>query len=339
MAWSCESSASLTSLSARSELSGRVRAFDELRGGSLAPELRIVSKKVGTLRQIVYLNGSFVPMAEARVSIEDRGYQFADGVYDVLIYHGRRPVRLAQHLERLAESCAGLRIDGVPSASQWEAILGELAERSQLGDRFEDKALLYLQVTRGVAPRIHYFPEPKPTPTVLAYFKSAPVYTREQREEGVALVSVPDERWGRCHIKSIALLPVVLAKQAAREAGAFEALLVREGIVTEGGASNAFCVRDGIVWTHPEGPRILSGVTRGVVLEAAERLGIEVRQEPVSLEDFRAADEAFLSSTTMNVMPVTRLDGAAIGTGRVGPVTRRLAEAVEAIIREELARE
>jgi len=288
------------------------------------------------LQQVVYLNGQFVPMAQAFVPIEDRGYQFADGVYDVLKFVGRRAVRWTQHFERLAESCAGLRITGIPSEPEWRDIIAQLAERSEIQDDPTHSAILYIQVTRGVAPRIHYFPEPMPLPTVIAYFKTAPVYPNELRAQGVSLISHPDERWGRCHIKSIALLPVVLAKQAAREAGVFEALLVRNGYVTEGGASNAFCVRGGVVYTHPEGPHILSGVTRGIVLDAAARLGIEVRQEPVALEDFRRADEAFLSSTTMNVMPVTRLDGAPIGTGKVGPVTQALAQAVEDIIREEL---
>jgi D-alanine transaminase len=283
------------------------------------------------------LNGRFVSMSEAVVPIEDRGYQFADGVYDVLKFHGRRPVRLAQHLERVAESCTGLYIEGIPSAAEWRQIINELAEHSELGRDPGEESILYLQITRGVAPRLHVPPVPQPPPTVIAYFKPAPNYTSEQRNHGVAMISYPDERWSRCNIKSIALLPVVLAKRAAREAGVFEALLVRDGIVTEGGASNAFCVRDGVVFTHPEGPRILSGVTRGVVLDAARRIGIEVRHEPVTIGDFRAADEAFLSSTTMNVMPVTKLDGMPIGDGKVGPITRRLAEAVEEIIREELS--
>ncbi len=278
-------------------------------------------------------------MSEAVVPIEDRGYQFADGVYDVLKFHGRKPVRLAQHLERLAESCAGLLIEGVPSAAEWRNIISELADRSELSHDVAEQTILYIQVTRGVAPRLHVPPIPQPPPTVIAYFKAAPRYATELRENGVAMISHPDERWSRCNIKSIALLPVVLAKHAARAAGVFEALLVRDGIVTEGGASNAFCVRDGVVFTHPEGPKILSGVTRGIVLDAARRAGIEVREVPVTLEEFRAADEAFLSSTTMNVMPVTRLDGRPIGDGRVGAITRHLAETVEEIIQDELTLE
>jgi D-alanine transaminase len=304
---------------------------------SVAAELS--KERLKTLRQVVYLNGSFVEKARALVPVEDRGFQFADGVYDVLICHGRRPVRLHEHLKRLRESCEGLRITESPSEGEWREILSQLADASELTRDAGEKVILYIQVTRGVAPRVHVFPDPLPKPTVLAYFKAAPVYTEEQRQNGVALISAPDERWGRCHIKSIALLPVVLAKQAAREAGAFEALLVRDGVVTEGGASNAFCVRNGVVYTHPEGPRILSGITRGIVLDAAKRAGVEVRETPVTIDEFRAADEAFLSSTTMNVMPVTRLDGAPIGNGKVGPVTRLLASKVEEIIREELVEE
>jgi D-alanine transaminase len=297
--------------------------------------LWLVEPEESLLRQIVFLNGKFVPMAEAVVAVEDRGYQFADGVYDVMKFYGRRPLRLGPHLGRLMDSCAGLRIEGGHGTAEWAEIISSLAERSDVSRDPGAQTILYLQVTRGVAPRNHMLPSPSPKPASVAYFKAPPVYTPEQREQGVALSTQPDERWARCQIKSIALLPVVLAKQAAREAGAFEALLVKDGIVTEGAATNVFCVRGGVAYTHPQGCRILSGVTRGLVMDAASRIGVEVREEPVAIEDFRAADEVFLSSTTMDVMPVTRLDGAPIGNGKVGEVTSRLAEAVLRIIREE----
>lgn len=288
------------------------------------------------MEQWVYLNGRYLPMAEAMVPVEDRGYQFADGIYDVLKLAGWRPVRFREHMKRLRESCEGILISDIPTMAEWESILAELAERSGLSRSLESQCILYIQVTRGVAPRNHLIPEPQPQPTICAYFKTPPNYTPEQRTYGVAMSTQPDERWLRCHIKAIGLLPVVLAKHAARKAGAFEALLVRDGIVTEAASCNVFCVKDGAVFTHPEGPLILSGITRGIVLDAARRLGIPVYEQPVALSEFRKADEAFLSSTTMNVMPVTVLDGVPIGTGNVGPITRAVAAEVEAIIREEL---
>jgi D-alanine transaminase len=153
------------------------------------------------------------------------------------------------------------------------------------------------------------------------------------------LISQPDERWSRCFIKSVALLPAVMAKYAALEQGGFEALLVRDGAVTEGGSTNMFCVRGGTLFTHPCGPFILSGITRQVVLEAAVREGVPVREEAVTIAEFAGAEEAFMSSTTLNILPATRLDHAPIGDGRVGPVTRRLAQAVEEILAAEIARD
>jgi D-alanine transaminase len=195
---------------------------------------------------------------------------------------------------------------------------------------------MYQQVSRGVCARNHVFPKTHCEPSLVAYFRPAPAYSSEQRAAGIELSSQPDERWERFHINSVCLLPVVLAKQAAIESGAFEALLVRDGLVTEGGATNAYCVRDGVVWTHPEGKHILSGVTRALVFEAAERAGVTIRQEAVTIEQFRAADEAFISSTTMDIMPVTRLDHKPVADGKVGPITSRLVQSISEIISHEL---
>jgi D-alanine transaminase len=285
------------------------------------------------VRFAAYVNGHYVDLDSAVVPVEDRGYQFADGVYEVTRFAGRRPVRLDAHLDRLVTSVAGLRIAGAPGHTEWQEIIRRLMDECELPDDESHQTILYQQVTRGAAPRNHLFPpEGSTRPGVVAYFRLCPAYTAQQREEGVALLSQVDERWNRCWIKSLLLLPAVLAKQAAREAGAFEALLVRNGIVTEGSATNAFCVRSGTVWTHPGGPCVLPGVTRIVLLEAAENLGIPVREEGVTLEEFAAADEAFLTSTTMSVMPVTVLDGRPIGSGRVGDVTRRLAAEVDRLL-------
>jgi D-alanine transaminase len=287
------------------------------------------------MNDVVFLDGKFLPRGEARVSIEDRGYQFADGAYEVIRFHGRRGIRLRQHLERMERSLGHLRIVGAPTLNEWLAIIEELQDRCAIPDDPSHVTILYQQVTRGVAPRNHVFPAScKPVATL--NFRMAPAYSKQQRENGVALSCQPDERWNRCYIKAVNLLPVVLAKQAAVDAGAFEALLVRNGFVTEGGATNAYCVIGGTIFTHPEGPHILSGVVREMVLEAAQKAGIPLRETPVLLEDFRKADEVFISSTTMDIMPVTRLDGDVVGNGTPGPVTRRLMEVLAGIIAEEI---
>jgi D-alanine transaminase len=290
------------------------------------------------VREYVYLNGSYVAKADAVVPVDDRGYQFADGVYEVVKYYGRRPLRLDLHLERLEESCAGLRIIGAPAAAEWVQILDALVECTDLPDDPGQCFTLYQQVTRGVAPRNHLFPSGV-KPGCVAYFMKCPVYAPELRERGIALSSQPDERWNHCDLKTIMLLPSIMAKQAARDAGAFEALLVRSGVVTEGSSTNVFCVREGIVYTHPGGGAILSGVTRALTLMAAERAGLQVREEPVTHSQFAAADEAFLTSTTMNVMPATVLDGKPIGSGEVGPITCRIASAVDDLINQEIGLE
>jgi len=288
------------------------------------------------VRDICFVNGEYTTRENARVSVEDRGYQFADGVYEVIRFHGRRGLKLDAHLERMQRSCDSLRITGNPSIEQWHVIIDRLIEECELPDDDSVAHTMYIQVSRGVCPRSHPFPTAALEPSLVAYFRKAPVYTEAQRAAGVALSAQPDERWERCHIKSVALLPVVLAKQAAIETGAFEALLVRNGKVTEGGATNAYCVRDGVVYTHPEGRHILSGVTRALVFEAAQKAGVDVREEAVTLEQFRSADEAFISSTTMDIMPATKLDGAAIGSGKPGPVTQRLIESMQELVLQDL---
>jgi D-alanine transaminase len=288
------------------------------------------------LRDIVYVNGRYVPRDEALVSVEDRAYQFGDGVYEVVRFHGRRNVRLRAHLERLERSCQALRIQGAPSVDEWTAVVDQLMDECRLSDEDDHVWSLYQQVSRGVCARNHVFPKTPCQPSSVAYFRPAPQYSHTQREQGVALSSQLDERWERCNIKAVCLLPVVMAKQAAIESGAFEALLVRNGIVTEGGATNAYCVRDGAVWTHPEGNHILSGITRGLILEAAERAGVSLVEKPVTLDQFKAAEEAFISSTTMDIMPATVLDGKPVGDGKVGPITKSLMTAINELIAQEI---
>ena len=289
------------------------------------------------MRDTTFVNGRFVPRSQAVINIEDRSCQFGDGVYEVVRYHGRTGLCLDQHLERLQQSAGHLRIEGAPSIEEWKAILDRLMNETELPEDPEHVFCLYQEVSRGVSPRNHTFPKEEIKPGVMAYFKPAPTYTTEQREKGIALSTQPDERWSRCYIKSVCLLPVVMAKQAAVEAGAFEALLVRDNIVTEVGATNVYCVKNGEVFTHPTGPRILSGVTRTLVLEAANNAGVRVNETPVTLEEFRGADEAFISSTTLDIMPATKLDGFSVGNGTVGPVTKKLMETIQQLVQENLA--
>jgi D-alanine transaminase len=287
------------------------------------------------MKDIVYLDGNYIPRSQATVSIEDRGYQFADGAYEVIRFHGHHGIRLREHLERMGRSLNHLRIQGAPITEEWLDIIERLIAACEIPADPNFQTILYQQVTRGTSPRNHLFPS-QTHPTSTLNFRVCPRYSTEQREKGIALSAQTDERWNRCYIKAVSLLPVVLAKQAAAEAGAFEALMVRNGFVTEGGATNAYCVFKGTVFTHPEGPHILSGVVRQMVLEAAEMAQVPVKQVPVSLDDFRLADEAFISSTTMDIMPATRLDGKPIGNGEVGPVTRRLVAAINQIVEREV---
>lgn len=272
------------------------------------------------MSRVAYVNGAYRPMAEAAVSIDDRGFLFADGVYEVVsIRHGRF-LDLDPHLDRLDRSLAELAIAPAMSRGALGAVLSEVVRRNRVRE-----GMVYLQVTRGVARRDHAFPA-RSQASVIAWARRIAPVPPALRERGVAVISTPDLRWRRCDIKSISLLPNVLAKQMAREMGAFEAWLVdSEGLVTEGSSTNAWIVDDaGHLITRSLGPAILAGVTRQVVRTLADLGGIEVVERPFSLEEAKAASEAFLTSTTSGVMPVVRVDGVPVGKGSPGPVTRLL---------------
>ncbi len=276
----------------------------------------------------VYLNGELVPYERAMVPVEDRGFVFADGVYEVIRCYAGRPFRLGDHLDRLALSAAAVRLPLPWSPADLERAVDLTLAANGL-DR--GGAAVYLQVTRGPAPRTHVFPAaPRPTLVIIARPETGP--DPSLREGGVAVLTAPDLRWHLCHVKSTGLLYNVLVKQRAAEAGCYEALLVRDGLVTEGTASNAFVVLGGLLHTHPEGPHILSGVTRRVTLELAADLGIPVREEPVAAADLKAAEEVFLTGTITEIMPIVRVDGSPVGAGRPGPVTRRLQEAFSRLV-------
>jgi D-alanine transaminase len=269
---------------------------------------------------IVYLSGRFVTQDEAKVPLTDRGLTFGDGVYEVYRLYGGRPFRMKEHLERLRRSAGEIRIP-LPELD-WMALHAELCERNGLADA---DATVYIQLTRGApATRGHAFPPAGTPPTLFVIARPLTPPSEGVYTDGVSVVTRPDIRWGRCDIKSLNLLGNVLANQAAHEAGAWEAIFVRDGVVTEGTHTNVMAVVDGRVTTHPEGPRILSGITRAAVLEVAHTEGLAVDQAPIPLERLRAAEEILLVGTTAEVMPVVRLDGEGVGSGRPGPVAARL---------------
>lgn len=273
----------------------------------------------------IFVNDRWTDADGARVSVEDRGFQLGDGIYEVVRVYGGRPFALQPHLNRLSRSARELEMDLPLGLDAIGRIMEEAPRRRGL-----DEAQVYVQVTRGTAPRVHHFPD-EITPTLVVYASPARAHAPEWYEHGAPAIVVPDERWLRCDIKSTNLLPNAVAKEKARRAGAAEALLLRDGVgMTEGSSSNLFIVRDGQLETAPAGRYILRGITRDIVLELARAEGIPVSERFFSKETLLEADEAFVTSTTMEVMPVTRVDGEIIGDGRPGAITRRLAEAYKA---------
>lgn len=275
---------------------------------------------------IGFVNGRFLPLSEAAVSVEDRGFQFGDGIYEVIRTYRGEPFRLEAHLERLERSAQAIHLALPYRLTQWTGYIKDAIDRA--GYR---ESKVYLQVTRGVAPRDHQIPEGL-APTVVMTVREMTDLAPRHREEGVGAVTLEDMRWGRCDIKSIDLLPNVLARRHARDAGAFETIFVREGQVTEGTVANVMIVQAGRLVTPPEGPRILPGVTRRVVLELARKEGLPVEERPVTVQELRAANEVFLTSTTVEVLAVVRVDDATISTGRPGELTRRLSTRFRALV-------
>lgn len=274
----------------------------------------------------VYLDGDFLPYDQARIPVEDRGFMFADGVYEVIKSYRGRPLRLAEHLDRLARSCREVRLP-LPAADL-AGIAQELMTRNRLT---AVDATIYIQLTRGVAPRNHIFPA-QTTPTVLVICRPAPPSAAAAHPEGVAAITVPDTRWRRCDIKAIGLLPNVLAKQQAAEAGAYEALFVRDGWAVEGSSSNLFAVIAGQLTTHPATSDILHGITRAIALELAMEMGIPVCERPLPLAELKTASEVFFASTVAELAPVVQLDGQSIGAGRPGPVVRQLVDGLRGLV-------
>jgi len=268
---------------------------------------------------VVYFDGRFISKAEVRVSPDDRGFLLGDGVYEVAAAYNGRFVALDRHMDRLRNSLVEARIDG-SVADPLETVFQELLDRNGFAD--SGRAMVYLQVTRGSAPRAHAFPKGHVRPTVYAY--AAPFPDMGNLSLGIAAITRPDMRWSRCDIKTISLIANCLANQEAKEAGAFEAILVRDGVALEGTHTSFFAVLDGIVQTAPLSNLILPGITREIVIEACRRNGLDVVEEPITVEQLPAADELFLAGTTTEVVPIVRLDGRHVGDGSPGPLTLRI---------------
>jgi D-alanine transaminase len=263
----------------------------------------------------LYLNGTFVAPEQAMISVMDRGFLFGDGVYEVIPAYAGRLLRELEHLQRLEKSLRGIGLEPPLSAADWSRIFQRLLSPTPAADQ-----AIYLQVTRGVAPsRDHRFPA-TPVPTVMAMAKPMSQRDPAIAERGVEAVTRDDIRWLRCDIKATALLAAVLLRQSAEQAGAEEAILIRDGVALEGSTSNLFIVRQGRLITPPKGPLLLAGITRDLVLELAGIARIPSEERDIAVDELRTAEEVWISSSTREVMPVTRLDGVLVGSGRPGPL-------------------
>ena len=261
---------------------------------------------------MIYLNGDFMPIEEARIPVLDRGFIFGDGVYEVIPVYSRKPFRLAEHLHRLQYSLDGIRLSNPHSNQEWSNLLEQIVAGNESDDQY-----LYLHITRGVAKRDHAFPKGV-MPTVFIMSNPLLAPPGELLATGVAAITASDNRWLRCDIKAISLLPNVLLRQMAIDADAIETVLLREGFMTEGAASNIFVIKDGVLLAPPKNHLMLPGITYDVVLElaAANEIPHEVRE--VSEYEVRTAREILLTSSTKEIMPITRLDGKPVGDGKPG---------------------
>jgi D-alanine transaminase len=268
---------------------------------------------------MIYLNGEFMPLAQAQVSVMDRGFLFGDGAYEVVPVYSRRPFRLEEHLKRLQATLDGLRLPNPHTLDEWAALIRELIARNEPDDQS-----IYLQVTRGAdSKRNHAFPK-SVAPTV--FIMSEPLMTppAEQRETGICALTAADFRWLRCDLKTVALLANCLLRQQAVEAGCVETILFRDGFLTEGAASNIFVVRDGVLLAPPKSHLMLSGITYDVVLELAAGHAMPHAVREILEDEVRRADELWLTSSTKEVLPITLLDGKPVGDGRPGPAFARM---------------
>ena len=272
----------------------------------------------------VYLNGEYLPLDQACVPVLDRGFIFGDGVYEVIPVYGGKAFRLEHHLQRLKNSMQAVRIANPHSDEEWSAIINGVVAHNNGGDQS-----IYLQLTRGVARRDHRFPDDI-TPTVFVMSNLFEPVAKEQLEQGVAAITLDDIRWQYCSIKSIALLPNILLRQRAVEQGAAEAILLRNGEVTEGAASNVFIVNAGVIITPPKTDCLLPGITRDLIVEQAHEHGLAVREAIIKQTELETADEIWLTSSTKEILPVTRLNGQPVGNGQPGKMWHQMYDLYQA---------
>ena len=259
-----------------------------------------------------FLNGEYLPLEDCHISPLDRGFIFGDGIYELLPVYKNRPFYLAQHLQRLQRSMMEIQIDNPYSLDEWQTLVETLTQQSE-----QDDLAIYIQVTRGVAPRDHVFPQASKA-TVFAMANPLPKISDEQLQKGVELVTCDDIRWQRCDIKVISLLANILAKQKALQASAVEAIMVRDDHALEGAASNLFLVRDGVVYTHPKDNLILPGITRDFILELLQELNIECKQQAIPKQWLYSSDELWITSSTKEVLAATKIDNQIVSNGSPG---------------------
>ncbi len=266
----------------------------------------------------VYLNGQFLPLAEAKVSVLDRGFVFGDGVYELVPVYSNKPFRLDEHLRRLQGSLDGIRLANPHETDGWRELILRLIELQDFVDQS-----VYIQVTRGVAPRDHAFPKGVP-PTVFMFAQPLLTSTAQQKAAGVCAVSAVDNRWLRCNIKAISLLANILLRQQAVDVDCAETVMLRDGFLTEGAASNIFVVKDGVLRAPPPSNLMLTGITYDVVLELAAANGIPHEVRAIAEAEVRRADELWMTSSTKEIMAIVKLDGAPVGAGVPGPLARQM---------------
>lgn len=266
----------------------------------------------------VYLNGEFMPLAEAKIPVLDRGFVFGDGVYELVPVYSGQPFRLDHHLRRLQASLDAIRLANPHGIEAWRSLIRQLIGLQD----FHDQSI-YIQVTRGVAPRDHAFPKGVP-PTVFMYAQPLVTASAEQKQAGVCAVTAVDNRWQRCNIKATSLLANILLRQQAVDAGCAETVLLRDGFLTEGSASNIFVVKNNVLMAPPPSSLMLTGITYDVVFELAAANGIAHQVRAISEDEVRNADELWMTSSTKEVMAIVKLDGVVIGTGMPGPLAQRM---------------
>ncbi|MBM4191964.1 MAG: D-amino acid aminotransferase [Gammaproteobacteria bacterium] len=281
---------------------------------------------MGTTFPICYLDGVWLPISSARISPLDRSFLFGDGIYEVIPVFAGRPFRFVEHFDRLSRSCKALRMKDPLGQNGWRAIVRGLMERNGGGDMY-----VYVQVSRGADTGRSHAPLPDVPPTVFGFAAPLPHPSVEQLARGLSCVTAPDIRWGRCDIKSVALLGNVLQRQLGCDAGADETILLRDGWMMEATASTVHVVSNGIITTPPNSNDILPGITRSVVEELAQRLGIPCETRAVKESEMRQADEVWIASATRNVSAVTRIDGQFVGSGKPGPLWSRIWDGFNAL--------